>query len=230
MKTSTRVLSAVMVGLLLSVTPAASAESGLGNIADAIVLINKSIMGLSGRVADHDDEQSRIWMAVARRLASHPDLAALFGREVIRARRSGEKNQQLVFLNALIEIACKNFEDGCALKAEVEGIRQKNDEQDRRLDRLEQLGLGQPIPHEGYYRGPSDLLPTPADPPRQSPSTRIWPYGVDRITHRKATMCPTAYRIEKCVEVPTANGLYHGDLYEDCSGQIVLVRHVKTVN
>jgi hypothetical protein len=208
--------------------PPVAAQTALGKVADALALFNQSLIGLDGKVADHVDQQEAIWFAVARRLASHPDLAELVGREALNARRSGQTNQQQVFLLALVAVACKNFDDGCALRAEIAGIQLKDEEQDRRLDRLEQLTPGGPQRHGGYYRGPADPIPAPDSAPREQPSSRIWRYGIDRITHLQGSLCPTAQLIERCVEVPVAGGYYHGDLYEDCSGRIVLVRHVKT--
>lgn len=227
------VLAMVLVSFWSATEPCLSQSiRDFDRMAKTVRQIGANLYGLTGQVAQTEEAERRIWFEVARRFANfakYPEVANLLAEKAAEARRSGG-NQKQVFLSLLLEVACKNFEDACQFRRDIEAIQAMDDEQNGRLDdhegRLRDLEESFSGRHQGYYRGPIEgLQPTPAEP--QGP--RLWTAGLDRITNDERTLCRNALLVAKCVDVPVGRGeFYHGNIYEDCRRQVVLVRHTKT--
>lgn len=207
-------------------TPACANE--MDHVASVVNHLGRSLLGLTGYVAENEEIEREIWYEVARQFLNYPEVGKLFADSALQAKKQGV-NQKLAFLKILVDVACKSFEDGCQFRRDIEAI-QKNDrmqddyiyEHERRIGDLEDKINGRR--HGSYYRGPIQNAPTPAEPRRPL----VWRGGLDRITSNEDSLCRNALMIARCVEVPVARGeLYHGNIYEDCRNQIVLVRHVK---
>jgi hypothetical protein len=161
---------------------------------------------LDGKVANLE-EKVRL---LAESSVSHPELLKLVG-PLADYYSHAHGNQKAMLLEKIIELACQNNRDSCELKRRMAAL-------ERRLDELENQNL-EPIPIE-----PTPVYPEPDHDP--VPPARYWDGTLDRITDRSDTLCLRAVLVRECVNYPFADGdLYHGNVYLDCRGHYVLVRH-----
>lgn len=86
----------------------------------------------------------------------------------------------------------------------------------------------------GSVFGDGRIENAPASPSKPDPLPAARPWwlirGVDRVISTTDDLCPSAKLVARCIDVPV--GLHeerHGDLFENCSGELVLVYHERTV-
>jgi hypothetical protein len=203
-------LSFLFVCTFLFVPVASGEESRQLDLrtAEAFDQVFEMLGKLDGRMTKMERaDKARIVAEEATKNPKVLELAAFISKTIKDQKHT---DQQQAFVQALAEMACRTLQDGCELKSRL-------NEFEFRLRELErkQQNLNEPTPE-----------PMPHAPPRSQP---VWSGRIDYITDRMNNLCPRAVLLAQCIDKEFADGdVYHGNIYLDCHGRYVFVRHTKT--
>lgn len=157
-------------------------------------------------------EQTDRLRIVAEEAAKNPKLIELAQYVANTIKQQKRPDQQEAFLLALSEMSCRVLQDGCALKTRLEDHESRLRELEREKDH----------PNEPT---PPNPPPVPHVPPTwQVP---VWRGSIDAIVLPRE-LCPNAVLLAQCVDKDFGDVTYHGNVFLNCHGKYVFVKHVKT--
>jgi len=137
-------------------------------------------------------------------------------------------NQQQYIIDFIVTFACQSQKNNCELRRRIaaleanQGILQHGPEPTLAPPQFQSADNQQPRSRQEPHR----VLRVE---PIQVEEVIYWDGRVSFITDRRETFCKNAQLIAKCIDYQFADGrVYHGDVYANCDGQAVLLRHNPT--
>jgi hypothetical protein len=170
----------------------------------------------AGRTKYHDD----VIKVIFEKIANDEDEMKHAEKLADDAQKSVD-NQRDQFIELLLKMDCRQQQDGCALRKQVDDLQHQFNEWKRHQGNY-QPGRDRTPPAQNV--GPQSGQPRPSLAP--GPPLTVWSGQLDGISDRRENFCPKAHIIRRHVKILTGDGDDNciGDLYQDCMGRYVLLR------